>query len=85
MTTHKLDLTRTRAALAQFDAGKPARDKMLDDAQTDAEVVAWDDAEQSALRVVRLAFYDDSKDRNRRDNCMLAGLRWLCQLCAEAV
>ena len=42
MTADKLDLTRTRAALAQFDAGKPTRDKMLDDAQTDAEVVTWD-------------------------------------------
>ena len=86
MTTDKLDLTADQGcAWLEFDAGKPARDKMLDDPQTDAEVVAWDDAEQNALRAVRLAFYEDSKDRNHRDNCMLADLRWLRQLCAEAV
>lgn len=79
----KLDLTRTRAALAKYDAEEPGREAMADSAQTDQDVSAWQKAEHDAEREVREAFFQDSKDRNSHSNCMVAGLDWLRRLCQE--
>jgi hypothetical protein len=39
-------------------------------------------AEAHALQKVQDAFYEDSKDRNSRDNCRQVSIKWLKKLCA---
>ena len=70
----KLRLYKTKAALEEYDASLPSRDKLLDNVRSDADVVKWNREEQIALDKVREAFYEDSKDRNSRSNCMLVDL-----------
>lgn len=79
----KLDLTNLRAALAEYDAGKPARDQMLDNAQSDLDVEKWRELEDGAAEKVRVAFYEDSKDRNSLSNCQACSLQWLRGLTME--
>ena len=78
--TRDLKLTRTRAALELFDRGEPALDAQLDRAETDEEVSQWSQAHKAASDQVREAFYQDTKDRNCRENCMIVELSWLREL-----
>lgn len=63
------DFTRTRAAIAAYDAGWERR-AMLPTAAHQA-------AEADALRAVREAFAADTADRNTRDQAMQAQLSWI--------
>jgi len=80
MPNSDLNLTRTKAALAIFDAGEPALDAQLDRAATDEEVDQWSQAHKAASDQVREAFFQDTKDRNCRENCMIVDLAWLRSL-----
>jgi len=75
-----LKLTKTRAALELFDRGEPLRDAQLDKAETDDDVSQWSETQKLASNQVREAFFQDTKDRNCRDNCMLVSLSWLREL-----
>jgi uncharacterized protein YegJ (DUF2314 family) len=79
----KLDLTRTKAALAIYDAKLPKLDAMLEAAQTDTEVNTYQLAVSSAEELVRIAFFLDTKDRNRISHCLVADLSWLRELVAR--
>jgi hypothetical protein len=75
-----LTLDNTKVALARYDAGQPARDAYLDAAQTDGEVYRWMLDQKIAADEVREAFFEDTKDRNSHDNCMIVEIAWLREL-----
>jgi hypothetical protein len=79
----KFTLENTRRAVAEYDANLPALDKMLWDAQSDAEVIAWKDASRLAKEKVKEAFYQDTKDRNSRENCHLVPVNILREMVAR--
>ena len=60
----KLDLTKTRAAVTVYDAGAEERDRMIDEADTNEALFAWEKRRADDRRLVCLAFYEDTKDRN---------------------
>jgi len=60
----------TKKALAEFEAGEEARDKLLFDAETNADVEAWQKVEHEALLKVRAAFAEDTKQINSRETVM---------------
>lgn len=66
------DLSRTRAALAHYDATSEARA-----IEHNADMAAWAAAEKAAINEVRRAFHADTADRNRLDQAMSAQLDWL--------
>ena len=59
-----LDLTRTKAAVAFWDAQKPVFDALIEDAQTNEDVFAWEKALHASQLQVGQAFFEDTKDRN---------------------
>ena len=59
-----LDLTRTKAAVALWDAQRPVFDTLLEDAQTNEDVFAWEKALYASQLQVGQAFFEDTKDRN---------------------
>lgn len=61
-----LDLTRTRAAIAQFREDEARLLAELEEVQTNAEMFAWDAKYEAAAVKLRTAFYEDTKDRNNR-------------------
>lgn len=67
------DLSRTRAALAAWDDGAPARDAALQAAETDEAVLAWLASEDAARLAVVRAYGTDTADRNSMatlESCM---------------
>jgi hypothetical protein len=64
------DLTRTKEALAVYDAGGDERDAMLGRSETNDDVKAWEQAVKEAGDKVRLAFWEDTRDRNSKDTIM---------------
>ena len=67
-------LVHTRAALKTYNETRKERDDYLDAAETDGEVYKWNLMEKAALDKVREAFFEDTKDRNSKDNCMILDL-----------
>jgi hypothetical protein len=59
-----LDFTKTKAAVAFWDAQQPVFDALLEKARTNADVYAWERALEAARLQVGQAFYEDTKDRN---------------------
>jgi hypothetical protein len=62
------DFTNTRAALKVFDAGKSARDRAWEDAESNADVLAAEKADADALTLLREAYWQDTNDINSRDH-----------------
>jgi hypothetical protein len=67
----------SRMALAVYDSTQARRDAALDSARTAAEMAAWTCNEAEALRAVRLAFYEDTKEFNSLAHCMMARLSFI--------
>jgi hypothetical protein len=67
-------LVRTRKALEEYDASQMHRDSLLENIETDEDVKKWNQVEKESLDRVRVAFYEDTKDRNSKSNCMLLDL-----------
>jgi hypothetical protein len=65
-TLPKLDLTRSKAALAAFDADEPRRLAVLEAVKTDADFAAFEAMEKAEEMKVKQAFYEDTADRNSR-------------------
>ena len=76
----KLNLDRTREALAEYDQAKPQRDKAWENVECDQDVYLLMSAEEFALKQVREAFALDTTDRNSRDNAMIATLDFIRSL-----
>ena len=81
--TFKLTLTATRAAMDRYDAGEAERDAMIRAAKSHEDVHAWRKAEAEALESVQQAFFEDTSDRNSRDHCRFADIKWIRGLLAE--
>ena len=65
-----LDLTRTRAAIAQFREDEARLFAELENVQTNADVLVWDAKWKAAADKVRLAYYEDTSDRNQAKTVM---------------
>lgn len=77
---------RTRATLAEYDRTSEALDRLLDAAETDADIVAWRVNGAAALIRVQDAFYDDCVEQgvpNSRDHCRVVDIGWLRELTTE--
>ena len=72
-----MKLPNTKAALKEYGATQPKRDRLVENVKTDIDVEHWEQEEEDALNKVRQAFYEDTKDRNSLDNCMLLSLKIL--------
>lgn len=65
MKTPKLNLTRTKVALAIYRVSvEPVIDKMLQEAQTNSDVEAYEQARIVANTMVAAAYLYDTRDRN---------------------
>lgn len=80
-----LDLTHTKKALEDLDAFNVKWDKawenpaLIDNRRAKLLFKTLTDAENE----VRKAFFEDTKDRNSLDNCMLVGISWLRKIVKE--
>lgn len=72
-----------RDALAEYDAGQPARDAAWDAIESDADFAACCKADGEALRKVQEAFYDLTSDRNTKVNCYHTDLAYLRRIAAK--
>lgn len=75
-----LDLTHTKAVLAEYDAGEQARTDLLRAATTTAEVERWEAEESEALAKLRAAFLEDTKDRNGPSHAKVVDVRYAREL-----
>ena len=80
-----LKLTRTKIALESFDRFIEAYNRKWEKTEeiNNKTALLLLKAYDAAENVVRRAFYEDSKDRNSLDNCMLVGISWLRELVAK--
>lgn len=69
-----------RDALVEYDRTQPARDKLWDDIVNEYEYQVAQDANGEALRKVREAFYEVTKDRNSYDSCMKVDIKFARQI-----
>lgn len=69
-----MDKTLLIEAVAEFDRTAPERQAMLDSAETEADVAAWDAALAKALEPVQEAFYQLTKEYNSREKCCLVNI-----------
>ncbi len=67
----------TRAALAVFDQGQPARDHNWDRAETADQVEFCRLQDQTALTMVRQAFWRDTRSVNSWGHCRAAPLEFM--------
>lgn len=80
MTT---DLQALRDAIAAFDAGKAERDRLWAIAESNDDIEAACAARQKALDAVREEFWELTKDRNSRKNCMIVDLEFMRRIAAR--
>lgn len=73
------------AAIAEFDAGKPARDNAWEQIYSPADLAACEAADKAELQKVQQAFWELTQDRNSRDNCALVSIDFCRKTAAMAV
>lgn len=61
----------SRKAIAAYDAGIDARYQQMIDARTNTDVEKACEEERAARAKLSEALFEDTKDRNSRDNCAL--------------
>lgn len=64
------DFTRSRAALAEWEEGKPARDRLWATIGSEVEITDAMNVEDEAAKKVKLAFYEDTKHINSLEDVM---------------
>lgn len=64
------DLSRSKAALEEYDRTQPERDAMLDAVRTHGDLDQWEETCKKAAVKVLEAFWEDTKDRNRHHTIM---------------
>ena len=75
-----MDLPRTRAALAHYDATYEARA-----IEHNADLTAWAAAEKAVLDDVRRVLFEETSDRNRLGTVMAVPLLILREIAASGV
>jgi hypothetical protein len=77
-----LELKNTKIALEGLDKVLVSWDRKWDNPEkiNNKTALLLFKALEEAENVVRRAFYEDTKDRNCLDNCMLVGINWLREL-----
>ncbi len=81
-----LKLTHTRRALESLDRFITAYNAAWDTLDiNNKRALILLAAYEGAENVVRRAFYEDTKDRNCLDNCMIVGINWLRELVSKEV
>jgi hypothetical protein len=65
------DFTRTHKAIGQFKATQGQRNGLWNTVECIADIEKADAAERAALQLVQDAFYQDTADINRLDDCRL--------------
>lgn len=77
----KIKLENTKKALEHFDSvDSPFLHWIIDHAKTETQVALWQKGKKEAEDKVRKAFFEDTKDQNCLDNCMIVSLSWLREL-----
>jgi len=80
----KKTFDKTRAAIKVFDESEPQRIDMFALAYDGIAVKAWVKAELDAIDAVRRAFFEDTKDINSLERCMIADIEYM-RMCVESV
>jgi hypothetical protein len=73
----------SKKALKEYDKMLPTFNAMADAVQTDADVYGLMIKEKVAVDKVREAYYQDTKDFNCRDNCMLCSIAFIREMAGE--
>ncbi len=64
------DIRPFKAAVAHYEQTMPDRRRMWDAIECNADVARAEEADRAALAIVQEAFYELTKDRNLREDCM---------------
>jgi len=80
-----LKLTNTTIALESFDKFVETYNRKWDEPKeiNNKTALLLLKAYEEAENVVRKAFFEDTKDRNCLENCMLVGINWLREMVAK--
>lgn len=65
------EFKNTKAALIVFDATKPEYDSLWEKVDSEEKMKAAQLFDQLAMNKVREAFFEDTKEFNSREHCML--------------
>lgn len=84
------NLSHTRKALKRYFSPLQVsqRQELMDAIQDDITMQHWENAEKEALRKVQMAFFEDTKEINSLDNCLLMDvhtLRKWCEKCENKI
>jgi len=80
-----LSVENTKAALLELEKAEKAFSKGVDTLETNQglDILSLLHTVEEAEKDVRRSFYEDSKDRNTLDNCMLVSIDWLREMVAK--
>ena len=78
-----LSVENTKAALLELEKAEKAFSKGVDSLETNQGILSLLHTVEEAEKDVRRSFYEDSKDRNTLDNCMLVAIDWLREMVAK--
>ena len=80
-----LSVENTKAALLELEKAENAFNKGVDSLETNQglDILSLLHTVEEAENDVRRGFYEDSKDRNSLDNCMLVNIGWLREMVAK--
>jgi hypothetical protein len=83
MNKKLLSVENTKAALLELEKAEKAFSKGVDTLETNLDILSLLHTVEEAEKDVRRSFYEDSKDRNTLDNCMLVSIDWLREMVAK--
>lgn len=75
-----MSFTNTAFALRRYHETERDRLAVLDAVETDGDVWKFELMQLRAVRAVQRAFYEDTKDFNSLDHCMLASIEFMNML-----
>lgn len=75
-----LNLTNTQKALKEYDKLLPSLELNIDIAENTKEANDAFKLIEEAEMIVRMAFAEDTKDINLKENCKLVPIKWLREL-----
>ena len=75
----------TRKALVEFDADAKTRQMNWCLIETQEDVIECEARDARALRKVQEAFYKDTSDINRLENCYLVGIKFMREVAFREV
>ena len=75
-----LELKVVRGMLPAWKQAERRLAHLLDRVNTEAQFQQWLSAQKAHDDNLRRAFYEDTKDRNTLENCMLASPEWIIKM-----